>query len=408
MTEETKRISDLQLKAAGPDASDDFVVDTGTLTQRVTGQQVLDFIAVNGKVPAYKSTVTYSINDFVVSSGVFYKSLANANVGNALTDVTKWVPVSRESNCSTVADNYSIVASIASNALTISLKTQAGTDPTALDFATIAFRNTAAGSGSFTLSTIKSALSMSISSGSTLGFASATSRYLYIYGVLDGTTSELMASARRFHSESGNNGLVTTTAEGGIGGADSGLAGYSVSSHSSVPFRLLCRKKFSLTTAGLWDELPDSIELPPFEDEPFMTDYNRATTVLSVNSASRIVFSTKTTDTHNAYNVSNGQVTVPETGIYNIDVTLNHYFTSPDNLYDKTLMAYIYVNDVLVYYAKGTSLGAANTIGSVVSKMLPLNSGDVIQVWGYQEPENSGVTLNDSIGYQRFSVTRVR
>ena len=60
------------------------------------------------------------------------------------------------------AINYSLSASVAGNALTIALKTQAGTDPTSRDVSKISFRSSTLTSGAFNQRSITSALSITI------------------------------------------------------------------------------------------------------------------------------------------------------------------------------------------------------------------------------------------------------
>lgn len=53
-------------------------------------------------VTEWDTTTTYQLGTIVNVSGVLYRSLANANLNNAVTDVTKWINVTVATNVITV------------------------------------------------------------------------------------------------------------------------------------------------------------------------------------------------------------------------------------------------------------------------------------------------------------------
>lgn len=161
--------------------------------------------------------------------------------------------------------NLAVAASVAGNALTIALKTKAGTDPTASDSCYIGFRNATLATGTYVRRTITAATSLVISSGSTLGLSSGSwNEYVYLYALDNAGTVELFAVGGAASVDEGE--VVSTLAEGGAGGADTRYFYYSTSARSNVACRLLARLKFTLTTAGTWNEAPDEIALTPFSD----------------------------------------------------------------------------------------------------------------------------------------------
>lgn len=162
------------------------------------------------------------------------------------------------------AQNYIINATVASNAMTIALKTLAGTDPSSTDTVKIGFRSATASSGAYVARTVSAATSLVVSSGSTLGTTSATNSYLYVYALDNGGTVELAISMTMF-----TDGTVqSTTAEGGAGAADSGSVMYSTTARSNVAIRLLARLLVNQTTAGTWAAVPTQINLQDFAKEP--------------------------------------------------------------------------------------------------------------------------------------------
>lgn len=158
--------------------------------------------------------------------------------------------------------NYSLVPSVAANALTMTLKSADGTTALASDNAAIVSqRSVTAGSGLFLSRPITAAISLVISSGSTLGHLSAIAGDIYWYIIDNAGTQELAASTKDF----GLTGIVSTTAEGGAGAADSATVMYSVTARSNVPFRFIGKSTDTQTTAGTWTAVPTSIVLPPFD-----------------------------------------------------------------------------------------------------------------------------------------------
>jgi hypothetical protein len=145
--------------------------------------------------------------------------------------------------------NGSISPSVAANALTIALRdSTASADPSATSPVNISFRSSTITSGAYVARTITAAASLVISSGSTLGHASATAEPIYVYAIDNAGTVELAASARLFDDGS----VVSTTAEGGGGAADSRTVMYSTTARSNVASRLIARLASTQTTAGTW------------------------------------------------------------------------------------------------------------------------------------------------------------
>jgi hypothetical protein len=153
------------------------------------------------------------------------------------------------------ANNYAIAASVGSSALTIALKSAAGTDCTSLDYASFGFRSATLTSGVYSIVTVTTALSLVVSSGSTLGVASGASAYHYIYAINNAGSVELAISTTKYD----DGAVVSTTAEGGAGAADSATAIYSTTARSNVAIRLIGRILSTQTTAGTWAAVPSQV-----------------------------------------------------------------------------------------------------------------------------------------------------
>lgn len=158
---------------------------------------------------------------------------------------------------SNLKENVGLTASVAASALTIELKQSDGSsDATVRNPARIGFRGTTEADGDFNVQEITAALSLVISSGSTLGHASGAEEFIYIYALDNSGTVELAASTSFFADGT----LQTTVAEGGAGAADDAAVLYSTTLRSNVPITLLARMKSIQATAGTWATDPSEIQ----------------------------------------------------------------------------------------------------------------------------------------------------
>jgi hypothetical protein len=143
----------------------------------------------------------------------------------------------------------SISASVAANALTITL------NPTSLDF-----RSATLTDGTVNTRTVASAISVTVSSGSTLGTVSAQQSRLIVLAIDNAGTVELAV----VNIAGGNNldetNLISTTAEGGAGAADSASTIYSTTARTNVPYRVVGFVQSTQTTAGTWAAAPSTIQ----------------------------------------------------------------------------------------------------------------------------------------------------
>lgn len=162
------------------------------------------------------------------------------------------------------AANYSLGAAVASNALTLTLSAADATALSATNKAQFTFRATAAGTGTPTTVDATANLTLTISSGSTLGATSGTPFRLWWAIVNDAGTLRLAVqncSTSTAIYAIGDDVLISSTAEGGAGAADSAGVWYTGTAVTSKAARIIGYTEHSLTTAGTWDETPDKIQL---------------------------------------------------------------------------------------------------------------------------------------------------
>lgn len=143
--------------------------------------------------------------------------------------------------------NYSgtLSASVASNALTVSASGGA-----------VTFRDAALTTGGQTSRSVATP-SITLSAGSTLGYAANETGRIYLYAVDNSGTVELGLCRVGNLDESA---LHSTTAEGGAGGADSASTLYTTTARTSKAIRLIGFVEIQTgATAGNWSNAPGKL-----------------------------------------------------------------------------------------------------------------------------------------------------
>jgi len=141
-----------------------------------------------------------------------------------------------------------ISASVAANALTISASAL-----------TLDFRSTTLTSGTITTVTGTPA-NLVISSGSTLGTVNATQSRIVVIALNNAGTIELAAVNISGGNQLDETNLISTTAEGGTGAADSANVIYSTTARTSLAYRVIGYIESTQATAGTWATTPSTIQ----------------------------------------------------------------------------------------------------------------------------------------------------
>lgn len=142
-----------------------------------------------------------------------------------------------------------VSASVASNAMTLTL------NPTSLEF-----RSPTAGSGAINTRTVAAAITLVISSGSTLGTTSGVASRIVVLAIDNAGTVELAAVNLAGGVNLDEAGVISTTAEGGSGAADSATVIYSTTARTNVPYRVVGYVDSTQATAGTWATAPSLIQ----------------------------------------------------------------------------------------------------------------------------------------------------
>lgn len=230
--------------------------------------------------------------------------------------VTSWANQFR----STDLMNIGIAAAVSANALTVSLKGEDGNDPSSTNPVTISFRNATATTGTVSQVRVTSSLSVTASSGSTLGTRDGVAHYVYLYAINNAGTVELAISASSSWDEGSTQ---STTAEGGAGAADSASVLYSTTARSGVAVRLIGRVLSTQTTAGTWASAPSELSVFPFgrviDSEVCVDSGNgHGSTNTKVRRYSNIRKNTGTAITYADSSTNGASFTINEAGVYGI------------------------------------------------------------------------------------------
>lgn len=234
-----------------------YGVVVGQNSPAIQDMNALDFLLTRqlaylfqSGVAEYDSGTTYYIGSLASDGfGGTYVSITDDNTGNALSDTSNWRPFSGSSR---QAENLSIAASVGSNALTVALKNKIGSDPSAASPVSISFRNSTLTTGTYNTRQVTGALSMVVSNGSFLGQLNGIAGPIFVYALDNAGTVELAVSSTLFNTD----GVISTTAEGGAGAADSRSVMYSTTARTNVPFRLIGKLISTQPTAGVWTVAP--------------------------------------------------------------------------------------------------------------------------------------------------------
>ena len=161
--------------------------------------------------------------------------------------------------------NGSFSVTVAANALTIALKTDGGADPSDADPVFVAMPNAV---GGWTVFKITAAMSLVLSSGSTLGTISAQAHRIYFGLADDAATLRLWAYNPWFDSATVPSlvGIVdgqtySSTAEGGAGAADSSQVLYSATAFTAKIVRALGYFESTQAAAGTWVASPSRVSV---------------------------------------------------------------------------------------------------------------------------------------------------
>lgn len=203
--------------------------------------------------PAAGTILTNNANLSVEGNANYTTEAGDKVEIEAITTSTFRLWITKASGQSLIASSSSrilpITASVAGNALTLTL------NPTIIDF-----RATPVTSGTVNSRIISTAISATVSSGSTLGTTNGVLSRIAVLAIDNAGTVELAFVNSAGTNVLTENALISTTAEGGAGGADNINTIYSTTARSNVPYRLVGYVESTQATAGTWASSPSKIQ----------------------------------------------------------------------------------------------------------------------------------------------------
>lgn len=301
--------------------------------------------------------------------------------------------------------NLSIATSVGSSALTIAVKTQSGSNASGGDPINVGIRDA---TGGYAQRTITAALSLVVSSGSTLGQTSASTARLFIYLIDNAGTLELAVSQTLYP----DNQTISTTAEGGAGASDSGTVIYSTTARSNVNFRLVATLQNTQTTAGTWSSAGSNLRLVNSTAdavEPINARYttNAAQPITNASNTNIIDFEDVSFDSHSAVTTgASWKFTAPVSGVYEAKATISS--TSTGNFSGTEYIELKLYKNGSFYSSKylANFTGSSVQITTTQIDEVALLAGETINFIVYQT-SGSSLPLDSAAGYNFVSIRRV-
>jgi len=230
---------------------------TGSITEAEAGMVLIDAssASVVGTLPAASALPAmkmwiYRIDTTVGNSATIQRAGSDTIDGATSLEVDSSGPILLVSDG--VSEWYNMTPRLghqiqpidvvmASNAVTVTL------NPTTLEF-----RSVTLGSGVIDKLSATSPVSMNISAGSTLGTISGQSQRIIVLALnVNGVIKPAVVN-ENCGINLDETGLISTTAEGGAGAADSATVVYSDAAYSNVPYRVVGFFDSTQVTAGTW------------------------------------------------------------------------------------------------------------------------------------------------------------
>ena len=224
---------------------------TGTTTQTIVLPVTSTLVLGLGYTITNNSTGVLTVQSSGLNDIVSVPAKATVKVVCILitgTTAASWSYLFEGSSNIPFNDLKNISASVASNALTVTLNP-----------CTLNFRSSTLTSGAFLTRSVPTAITLTVSSGSTLGTTSAVESKLAIVAIDNAGTVELAIVNSTVYGALNESVLISTTAEGGSGGADSGSVFYSTTARTSVAYRVIGYVTSTQATAGSWASAPSNL-----------------------------------------------------------------------------------------------------------------------------------------------------
>lgn len=302
--------------------------------------------------------------------------------------------------------NGRITETRAGNALTLHVKHWNGTDASATDPVYALFRDANGTSSQFYIRKITAALNTVVSSGSTAGHVSGRNQHLFVYlidvaGVVEIAWSNLPPD---YAGTFGTARLVTTTAEGGVGGADSATGVYSTTARASVPWVCIAKCISNQATAGTWVTALAQIDMAPFDTPRCeFAAYASAGATATAGTYTKYQMNTEEYDPENIYDsITNYRSQPNVAGVYRYS-TAGGLTTITDQ---KNYGVSIQRNGSVIAQSVPNASGTANIVDHATVEMIMNGTSDYAEAFIYNGDTVAQTTIA-SQSNSRFCGSRV-
>jgi hypothetical protein len=220
---------------------------------------------------------------------------------------------------------------------------------------------------------------------------------LYWYVIEYGGVLELAVSFTFF----GVRGIVSTTAEGGAGAADSGLVMYSATARADVPYTYIGYTLDAQAAAGTWAAVPSAVHLAPFAppEIAFSAHKNAVNQTGIVSGANTIVtFSTELFDKSGHFG---GSAFTPPPGIYRLNAAVL-WVAGVDQAQS---VAMIFKNGSLLHSGPIVRCSGTGNYSTHVSVDVVANGTDYFAVYVIQN-SGSNQDIDGAVAYTYFTCSK--
>jgi hypothetical protein len=304
--------------------------------------------------------------------------------------------------------NGTLVASVASNAMTIALKTLAGADPSAGDAVLITVPTL---TGGYALFTITAALSVTIPSGATVGTVSGQANRIWVgYSNNSGTH---VLSVYNCLGVSGSNYTLTPwreeESESGTSissGSGSAAIWYSSSAFSGLPVAILGYVESTQATAGTWASTPSKVMLfGPATKKPGESVQRNVTydsSAPAISSTTMVVLSGKSVNItpKSAANLihTKGIIFSISSGGHGAQVRFSRGTTANTNLFGAGSSEGSANGVTVNHMVEGDDL--PNTTGTLTYQLQGRSTNGATITWGFDSGSSFGVSMIDATEIQ--------
>jgi hypothetical protein len=298
-------------------------------------------------------------------------------------------------------ENASITASVATNQLTIALKTLGGSaNPSAGSPCNFAFRGSNLTAVGYTIQSATVATSAVLASGDSLGIGDSANHYVYVYAIYTSAGGvELGVSASRL--DEGLN--YNTQALGGTATSNQFL--YSTTSRSGAAIKLIGAVVLSYSVGTGWANSPSIITCVPFQPIAVAARYNTTSNQsIPSNTLTIINYATEVYDTVSSITTgASWAFTAPISGYYQVSAKV--HFVSGTSTQETYAIAIVVNGTEVSGYAEDVAFGTNQ--GLQISDDLFLTAGSTLNIQVLQVTGSTS-TLSGSSNNNSFAIHLIR